>query len=328
VYLGGLFQHLDPLLVALTAFGLCSLGLLPLTLARDPGAAALLVRGALPLIWINVTTAAAWLSFFFALKTIEPALVQILFYGVGPLSVRWLDGLVPGSARATLGRTERSLHLGLLAALVGAAAVVLCGYSGLNRQPVAVAVRGVVLAVGGGVSIAISTLLCRGLNDAGMKPATLLSLRFPGAVLLAAAVALGQSRPLLVGVTPAVFAALAPACLLLIVLPNYVNQVGVALASPVTVRAVLALGPVLVFSLQLAEARLTSSPWTLGVAVLYALFAIASALARRRAIGTGPPGDVVTDAVAPEPRVESRLDRVLHVCGLRRSPAASTPRIA
>ena len=200
VYLGGLFQHLDPLLVALTAFGLCSLGLLPLTLARDPGAAALLVRGALPLIWINVTTAAAWLSFFFALKTIEPALVQILFYGVGPLSVRWLDGRVPGSARATLGRTERSLHLGLLAALVGAAAVVLCGYSGLGRQPVAVAVRGVVLAVGGGVSIAISTLLCRGLNDAGMKPATLLSLRFPGAVLLAAAVALGQSRPLLVGV--------------------------------------------------------------------------------------------------------------------------------
>jgi hypothetical protein len=153
--------------------------------------------------------------------------------------VRWLDGLVPGSARATLGRTERALHLGLLAALVAAAAVVLGGCSGLGAQPAAVAARGVVLAAGGGVSIAISTLL---------------SFRFPGALLLAAAVALAQSRPLLVGVTPAAFTALALACLLLIVLPNYVNQVGVALASPVTVRAVLALGPVLVFTLQLAEA--------------------------------------------------------------------------
>jgi drug/metabolite transporter (DMT)-like permease len=168
--------------------------------------------------------------------------------------VRWLDGLVPGSARATLGRTERALHLGLLAALVAAAAVVLGGCSGLGAQPAAVAARGVVLAAGGGVSIAISTLLCRGLNDVGVKPATLLSFRFPGALLLAAAVALAQSRPLLVGVTPAAFTALALACLLLIVLPNYVNQVGVALASPVTVRAVLALGPVLVFTLQLAEA--------------------------------------------------------------------------
>jgi hypothetical protein len=111
-----------------------------------------------------------------------------------------------------------------------------------------------------------------------------LSFRFPGAIVLAAAVALAQSRPLLSGVTPAVFTGVALACLLLIVVPNYVNQVGVALASPVTVRAVLALGPVLVFGFQLVDARLTSSPWTLGAAVLYGVFAVAAALARRHAI--------------------------------------------
>jgi hypothetical protein len=37
VYFGGLFQHVDPLLVGLTAFGLCSLVFLPLALVRDPG---------------------------------------------------------------------------------------------------------------------------------------------------------------------------------------------------------------------------------------------------------------------------------------------------
>jgi hypothetical protein len=55
------------------------------------------------------------------------------------------------------------------------------------------------------------------------------------------------------------------------VLPNYVNQVGVALASPVTVRAVPAVGPVLVFLLQTLEGRLSPSWWTLAVSVLYAL---------------------------------------------------------
>jgi hypothetical protein len=74
------------------------------------------------------------------------------------------------------------------------------------------------------------------------------------------------------------------AALALIVLPNYVNQVGVALASPVTVRAVLAVGPVLVFALQLLEARLSPSPATLAVCALYGVLAIAAAVARQRAI--------------------------------------------
>ena len=103
VYLGGLFQRVDPLLVALTAFALCSLVFLPVALARDPGGVAALLRRPAPLFWINATTGFAWLSFFFALKTIEPALVQVLFYGIGPLSVRWVDGLVPSSLRTTLG---------------------------------------------------------------------------------------------------------------------------------------------------------------------------------------------------------------------------------
>src|SRR5262245_51061981 len=95
VYFGGLFQRVNPLLVALTAFGLCPLVFLPVALARDPSGLAAAVRRPSPLFWVNATTGLAWLSFFFALQTIEPALVQVLFYGIGPLSVRWLDGLVP-----------------------------------------------------------------------------------------------------------------------------------------------------------------------------------------------------------------------------------------
>jgi drug/metabolite transporter (DMT)-like permease len=288
VYLGGLFQRVDPLLVALTAFALCSLAFLPVALARDPRGVAALLRRPAQLFWINATTGFAWLSFFFALKTIEPALVQVLFYGVGPLSVRWVDGLVPGSTRTALGRGERVLHLGLMASLVAAAAVVLGGRSGLGIQPLPMAGLGIVLALAGGVSISISTLLCRALNDTGQRPATLLALRFPGAVVLAAGFALASPAPLLAGMTPGVLGGVALASFLLIALPNYINQIGVALASPVTVRAVLAVGPVLVFALQLGEGRLSSSAWTLAVAILYAVFAVSAALARRQAITATP----------------------------------------
>ncbi len=284
VYLGGLFQRVDPLLVALTAFALCSLVFLPVALARDPGGVAALLRRPAPLFWINATTGFAWLSFFFALKTIEPALVQVLFYGIGPLSVRWVDGLVPGSLRTTLGRRERMLHLGLMVSLVAATAVVLGGRSGLGAQPLPLAALGIVLALAGGVSISISTLLCRALNDTGQRPATLLAMRFPGAIVLAGAFALRSPATLLAGLAPDVIGGVALAAFLLIVLPNYINQIGVALASPVTVRAVLAVGPVLVFALQLGDGRLSSSPWTLAVALLYATFAVSAALARRQAI--------------------------------------------
>ena len=93
---------------------------------------------------------------------------------------------------------------------------------------------------GGGTSIAVSTLLCRTLNDAGVCPATLLALRFPGAVVLAAALALVVPGDVFASLTPGGLAGIALASFALIVLPNYVNQAGVALASPVTVRAVLA----------------------------------------------------------------------------------------
>jgi hypothetical protein len=285
VYFGGLFQHVNPLGVALVAFGLCAVGFLPLALARDRGGLAMLVRRPARLVWINVTTALAWLSFLFALGTIEPALVQVLFYGIGPLSVRWVDGLIPGSPSTTLTPVERRLHLGLSSSLAVAGAVVLGGLSGLGPQPIASAALGVALAVGGGIAISISTLLCRTLNDTGVRPATLFALRFPGAIGLAAVFALASTTPLLSGITPGVLGAVALASLLLIVIPNYVNQVGVALASPVTVRAVLAVGPVLVFVLQLFDGRLSSSPATLVACVLYGVCAVAAANARRQTIG-------------------------------------------
>jgi drug/metabolite transporter (DMT)-like permease len=284
VYLGGLVQRVSPLLVAVTAFTLCTLVFLAVALVRDRAGLARLVEHRGRLVWVNATTALAWLSFFFALRAAEPALVQILFFGVGPLSVAWLDGRLMGSAPTGLTSTERRLQAGLLGCLLLAVLIVLGGFSGLDAGRPARAVVGIFLALAGGTSIAVSSLLCRTLNDAGVRPATLMGLRFPGAVLLAGLLIPLSGDDPLAAVTPAGLAGVGLASLLLIVLPSYVNQIGVALASPVTVRAVLALGPVLVFFLQLLEGRVSSSRATLTACVLYALVTIAGAVARRRTV--------------------------------------------
>ena len=290
VYLGGLFQRLSPLSVAVVAFALCSIVFFPIALARSPDSLRALLHRPRALFWINATSALAWIAFFYALRTIEPLLVQMLFSGVGPLSVVWIDRLVPGAAPpASLSRAERPAHFGLLAALILAMAVALGGLSGAGPQSLGRAALGVALATGAGIAISVNTLLCRTLNDAGVDPVALVSVRFLGAVALAAALTLPSGD-----ITSAIFASVAMtavlgASLLLIVLPIYVNQVGISLASPLTVRVVLAVGPVLIFLLQLAEGRLSSSPYSLASAALYGVCAGAVALARRRAIRSAVP---------------------------------------
>jgi drug/metabolite transporter (DMT)-like permease len=294
VYFGGLLQSTSPLGVAVLAFGLCGALFLPIALVRSPASLRALLRRRRDLFWVNATTALAWISFFYALRTIEPLLVQILFAGVGPLSVVWIDRLT-GLAPSPLGAGERPIHLGLLASLLLAAGVVLGGLSGAGPQPLGPAALGIGLAAGAGVSISASTVISRRLNDVGVAPAALISLRFVGATVIAGALAVAT------GERPAPFDPLLLAAVLaLIVLPNYVNQIGISLASPLTVRAVMALAPVLIFALQLVEGRLSASRYSLGVGVLYGVFALSAAAVRGQRASQGvEAGSMGVPASAP-----------------------------
>jgi drug/metabolite transporter (DMT)-like permease len=233
--------------------------------------------------WVNATTALAWIAFFYALRTIEPLLVQILFSGIGPLSVVWLDRWLPGAAgTAARSPAERRIHIGLFGALVFAAVIAVSGLSGVGSQPLPTTVLGIALAVAAGVSISASTVLSRQLNDVGVDATALVAVRFVGAILLAGALGWSSGLELAAVLSRSDAAVVLGAAVLLIVLPNYVNQVGVALASPLTVRVVLAVGPILIFLLQLVEGRLSPSPYSLACALLYGLFAVSAAVARRR----------------------------------------------
>lgn len=295
VYFGGVFQSTSPLGVAAVAFTLCSLLFLPIALARNRGSFRVLRDRWRELLGINVTTGLAWISFFFALRTIEPLLVQILFAGVGPLTVMWVDRYVGVTSPTRLSQAERPIYLGLLVSLVLAAVIAVVGLSGAGPQPLATALRGVALATGAGVSISMSTVLCRRLNDAGVAPTALVSVRFVGAVVLAVALALSSRHEPSTLWPRSDSAVVLGAMLLLIVFPIFVSQVGISLASPLTVRAVMALGPVLIFGLQLVEGRLSPSPYSLAVGMLYGIFAVSAALARRRQSALS----VATSPIAP-----------------------------
>ncbi len=283
VYLGALFQRVAPLLVAMVAFAICTLTLLPIAMRYSHASLVILRRQWRGLLWVNVTSAMAWLTFFAALRLIEPSLVQILYSGIGPLSVVWIDRhLTSVMPAVSLTPAERPIYAALFASLIFSAFVALAGLSGTGAQPIGWTALGVLCAAFGGISISINTMQCRKLNDAGVRPGALLSLRFPG-IVLCAAILLSLAPSDLPEFSPRVGVLLAIASLI-IVFPSYVNQVGISLASPLTVRVVLATGPVLIFCFQLIEGRLSASPYSLTAATLYAAVAISAGLARQRAI--------------------------------------------
>jgi len=283
VYLGGLLQRVSPLLVAMVAFSLCTLVLLPTAFVHSRDSFAVLRRRPADLLWVNATSAAAWLAFLFALKLVEPALVQILYSGIGPLSLLWIDRRFPGAGRSVpVTRLERPIYVMLLGSLVLAASVALSGLSGAGALPVGLTALGVILAAGGGIAISVSTMLCRQLNDAGVVPGAMLAVRYPATALAAAVLASWSPSGLPAALSRAdAFMALAS---LLIIVPSYANQWAISLASPLTVRVVLASAPVLIFVVQLIEGRLLASPYSLAAATLYAVAAIAAGFARQRAI--------------------------------------------
>ena len=283
VYLGGLVQRVSPSAVALVAFGASTSILLPIALARRRDSLAILWRQRRLLLWVNITSAVGWLAFLGSLRLIEPCLVQILYFGVGPLSVvsidRYLSRAAPG---VPLTRAERPIFIGLLISLVFASVVAVNGLSGMETQPVGNSMLGVILAIAGGVAMSVSILQCRRLNDAGIGPGVMFSVRYPMTALAAGILAFMSPAGIL-DTAPWISVIMAIAVLLILV-PSYINQFAISLASPLTVRVVMAGAPVIVLLLEAIEGRLSPSLYSLVAAVFYGVFAISAGLARQRAI--------------------------------------------
>jgi drug/metabolite transporter (DMT)-like permease len=264
--------------VAALTFAISTVLFLLVALAGGARRLGALTRWPREIVGINVTSATAWIAFFYALQNLEPALVQVMWAGSGPLTLGALERAgVSLVERARLGALDRwcLAAVGVMVALAGA--VALLGLSATDQRS---ATLGVGLTLLSGAAISINILLCKRLHERGVAPAPLLSVRFIGVVMVALALApfvrTGESLwsssalPTVAGVT-----------LLLIVLLLYLNQRGLALASPMTVRIVHAAGPVLVFAIQLLEGRLPASPWSLAVIVGYSASAMLSATARQ-----------------------------------------------
>lgn len=260
--------------LALFAFGGGSLVFFAAALVRAPGDLARLVRLWREALAVFALTATAWTAYFLSLERTDPAVVATLFAGVQPLVVVAFDAAGLRLVRPDpIGRSEAACLGAVAVALLALVQVSLAGGG-------AEALAGAAFAALSGSCIAVSVLFSKRLHDRGIGSDAVMATRFLGVAALAAALlAVGPS-----GAAPAApdLLALAPAAVLLIVLPSWAFQLGLARTSPLTAAVITALGPALVFVLQAADGRFPATGEALACILAYTAAVLAANLARHR----------------------------------------------
>jgi drug/metabolite transporter (DMT)-like permease len=279
VYFGSVFQRFDFFVVMLLAFAWSTGIFTVVTLLREPSDFARL-RGEFKSIFAaNITTAVAWTSFFFALTHVDPAICNAIHSAMGPLTVVALGARGITLAKpSTISRVEYAGYAGMAVSVAALWWVVIGGYSGLTQTNPTQAVVGLALLSVSGVSITISLLYCKRLQDRGIGADTVMTVRFVLLILLAALMVLRHGG--LGGVaTPWQFVFLSAAATVLIALPLYAYQLGIGRTSPLTAQIIRALGPVFVFALEQLDGRLHYSLPTLACILFYSASVIVSNIA-------------------------------------------------
>ncbi|ATB42897.1 hypothetical protein CYFUS_008376 [Cystobacter fuscus] len=295
VYLGEVFQNnADVFFVAMTAFSTCSAFFLVWSALADRGQLRMLLAHPGSLLWMNVTTALAWIFYLLALRTLEPLFVNMLWAVTGPLTVVALDILgirIEGSGR--IGRVERWFQAGNLLSLVFLVSILLGGRTGVPYQGQKTAWVGVSLTIASGASSAIGILFSKRLHDQGIGARPVMATRFVGTSVLAAFVLLaGGSAEPTVSLEPARWASVVAASGVLVALPIYVFQAGMRRTTPMTAEVILASSPILVFVLQSFDKQVAFAPYSLVAVLLYVVFSAAGLVARAmsEAFETPPSG--------------------------------------
>lgn len=278
VFTGNRLQSLNPVTVGALSFTFAAILLLGLSVARKGLAPTLrpLRTHRHDVLAINIMTAVVWLTLLFALKYLEPAVVSVVAFAVGPALTMILGRLLRRGSSILPTELVVSLVILVLIGVLGWGSV--DGLSSLGDIGSTKAVLGLVLGVVCGLACTGNTIYAKRLDDGGLSPLSTLAVRYFVMIGVSWLWVAMIPNP---AIAPAILPSLAIA-LIGVSLQNYLGQVGIKYVEPITASLLDTLSPVVTFALQLFDSRLHPSVLTLACTIGITLLVALGVVARSR----------------------------------------------
>ena len=268
VYTGGLLEDVDPNVLLFLAFLITTLFFLSATLLGREQSTTRISHHIRDVSLLNLFTVTSWVGFFYALENLEPAIVNALFIGIGPIVSLISNAVLRRHAKVH--PVDIVACLGVLIASGFLMWTALSGNSSLQGRSTQEIGLGLFFALLGGVTIPLAVIYSKKLHEAGFVTNQIMAHRFYFLIFLL--IFLMESRqvfPVAVNYPMEVLLV----TFLSVLLPLYFLQLGIKKIEPVLVQIIIASSPVVIFLCQLFDERLVASVYSLvGVAIL-ALFA-------------------------------------------------------
>jgi drug/metabolite transporter (DMT)-like permease len=228
-----------------------------------------------PLLVLNAATTMSFLSFFYALKVIEPAIASAILVGVGPVFAVLL-------ALAHAGTRPSAARIAICGGiLVGGAILAIAASNGTGAGQ-SVALSGIAASVATGLGAVLITVASRALLDRGWKSGAVLAHRFYMILPVSLVLAL-VADPGAIAWTTGLASTFFLVATLGVVGPLYLLLVGIRHTDPWTVVVTMAAMPLVTFAMQgLSPAYAWTWLTAAGLAIITAFIIVDAWTARGR----------------------------------------------
>ncbi|MGI8317185.1 DMT family transporter [Halobacillus mangrovi] len=220
----------------------------------------------------NLSTAGAFMSFYFALKYIEPAIVGAIEIGIGPVSSLIIVRLIYGSKINKL-----DLWIGV-GALIGSLFLIIStlqGSSGIKFESLPVTLLGLFSSILCGFCAALAAIFSKRLSIAQWSSSKILAHRFYAIVGLSLFLSIQQGN--LLQQLSANWLWILIVSILGVTMPLYFLQMGIHYSDSFFVMMSLSFIPVFTYAFQLLDPRISMSYHSLfgiSIILLFALFSV------------------------------------------------------
>jgi len=276
VYFGGLFQKMSSFLFGFLVFGLIVILFVGWTVLFNRRQLEIALQQPRLLLVVNAGAVVTFTAYLTSVQLVEPAITYTISSGTMPITAYVFYRMGFREGEPMRNRSEAAGNILIFCSIMFLGIVTVAGLSGFVRGGTLAGLLGVLLAVVDGVFFTLILVYSQRLNKVGLGPGVVLGVRLPLYVMVTGCLTyMEPDVPNLLSSSEIVIYVLTG--LLLTVPPLYLLQRAVPLISTLTLSALTALGPFVIFAIQLVERRVGYSDATIIGLSIYFCGALLSA---------------------------------------------------